>query len=56
MLFRSAKVAKEAISTGNSLRELLLEKKIIDEATLDKILEPFGMTTPGISAEELLKA
>jgi len=52
----AAKVAKEAISTGNSLRELLLEKKIIDEATLDKILEPFGMTTPGISAEELLKA
>ena len=52
---RSAKIAKEAIRTGGSVRELILEQGFMDEATLEKILDPYSMTQPGISAKELLK-
>ena len=50
----AAQIAKEAIRTGASVRELILEKGILDKEHLDKILDPFAMTTPGISARELL--
>lgn len=50
----AAQIAKEAIHTGASVRELILAKGILDKESLDKILDPFAMTTPGISARELL--
>ena len=50
----AAQIAKEAIRTGASVRELILEKGILDKERLDKILDPFAITTPGISARELL--
>ena len=50
----AAQIAKGAIRTGASVRELILEKGILDKERLDKILDPFAMTTPGISARELL--
>lgn len=51
---RAAVIAKEAIRTGASVRDLILEKGILDEATMEKILDPYSMTQPGISAKELL--
>lgn len=45
----AAAVAKEAFATGKSLREVVLEKKLMDAATLDRALEPFNMTKPGAS-------
>ncbi len=51
----AAVVAKEAIKTGASVRDLILNYGILDEPTMDKILDPYSMTTPGISARELLK-
>ncbi len=51
---RAAEIAKEAIRTGASVRDLILERGILDRESLDKILDPYAMTTPGISARELL--
>jgi fumarate hydratase class II len=45
----AAAVAKEAFATGKSLREVVLQKKLMDAATLDRALEPLGMTKPGSS-------
>ena len=50
----AAVIAKEAIRTGCSVRDLILEKGILDEAQLEKILDPYSMTQPGISARDLL--
>ncbi len=44
---QSALVAKEALATGRTLREIVLEKKLMDPVTLDRALEPLGMTKPG---------
>lgn len=51
---RAADIAKEAIRTGASVRDLILAKGILDEHTMEKILDPYSMTQPGISARELL--
>lgn len=51
----AAEIAKESIITGRAVRELLLEKNVLDEGKIEKILDPFSMTNPGISAIELLK-
>ena len=51
---RAADIAKEAIRTGASVRDLILEKGILDEEAMEKILDPYSMTQPGISAKELL--
>ena len=51
----AAKVAKKAIATGESVRSLILKENLLDEESLNKILDPFSMTEPGISAKELLK-
>lgn len=50
----SAEIAKESIKTKQPVKSLLLNKQVLDENTIDQILEPFGMTSPGISAGELL--
>jgi aspartate ammonia-lyase len=52
----AAEIAKESINTGRAVREILLEKNIIDEEKIEKILDPFSMTNPGISGIEMLKA
>jgi len=43
----AAAIAKEAFATGRTLREIVLEKKLLDAATLDKVLDPLAMTRPG---------
>ncbi|MBI2824097.1 MAG: class II fumarate hydratase [Planctomycetia bacterium] len=42
----SAKLAKEAMRSGKTIRELALEKRILPEETLAKALDPWGMTEP----------
>lgn len=51
---KAAGMAKRAIETGAPVRRLILEEGLLDEASLDKILDPYSMTEPGISAKELL--
>jgi fumarate hydratase class II len=44
---RAAAVAKEALATGKTLREIVLERKLMDATALDRALDPASMTTPG---------
>ncbi len=41
---RAAEVAKQALASGRTLREVVLERGLLDEATLDRALDPMGMT------------
>ncbi len=51
---RAAVLAKEAIQTGAAVRELILRDRLLTEEELNIILNPYSMTEPGISGEELL--
>ena len=51
----AADLAKRAIQTGASVKSLILQEGILDEATLEQILDPYSMTEPGISAKHLLE-
>jgi len=44
---RAAKLAKEAFASGQTVRELALEQKLLDAKTLDRLLDPTAMTKPG---------
>lgn len=48
-------IAKEAITTGRPIREIVLERGILTEEELDIILNPQEMTKPGIPGAQLLK-
>lgn len=51
---KAAELAKEAIATGASVKDVILEHKLLTPEDMEKILDPYSMTEPGISAEELL--
>lgn len=42
----AAEVAKTAFKENKTLREVILEKKLLDEATLEKALDPMDMIQP----------
>ena len=42
---KAAEIAKEALKTGVPVRELILRDKILNEEELDKILDPYKMTS-----------
>ncbi|MGF9997226.1 aspartate ammonia-lyase, partial [Bacillus safensis] len=48
-------IAREAILTGASVRELCLQNDVLTEEELDVILNPFEMTKPGIAGASLLE-
>jgi len=50
----AARLAREAILTGCSVRELCLRDDVLTEEELDEILDPYEMTHPGISGSRLL--
>lgn len=45
---RAAVVAKEAVATGKTIREVVLEKGILSEKEINKILDPMAMTRPRV--------
>jgi fumarate hydratase class II len=47
---QAAAVAKEALATGRTLREIVLARKLLDAATLDRALDPRSMTRGGEGA------
>jgi len=47
----AAAVAKEALASGRTLREIVLEKKLLDAATLDQALDPANMMSPSRTAK-----
>lgn len=50
----AARIAREAILTGKSVRELCLQHNVLTEEELDLILDPYEMTHPGIAGKSLL--
>ena len=49
----AARLAREAYVSGKPIRELILRDKVLTEEEINIILDPVGMTTPGISGAEL---
>ncbi|MEH7376885.1 MULTISPECIES: aspartate ammonia-lyase [Bacillaceae] len=50
----AARIAREAILTGQPIRELCLKYDVLSEEELDLILDPYEMTHPGIAGAVLL--
>ncbi len=47
----TADIAKTAVATGRSIRELVLERGLLPPDQLDRILSAEAMTTPGVPGE-----
>ena len=47
----TAEVAKAAVATGKSIREIVLERKLLDAGQLDDILSAEAMTQPGVAGK-----
>ncbi len=48
----TAEIAKAAVATGRSIRDLVLERGLLDEPALDRILSVEAMTRPGIAGRK----
>lgn len=49
---KAAEVAKEALRRNVSLRQVVLERGLLNESQLDEILDPRAMTTPGVHGKK----
>ena len=52
---KTAEIAKESVKTGKPIRELVLERKLLDGQQLDRILSAEEMTEPGVPGKEKAK-
>ncbi|MFA9555945.1 aspartate ammonia-lyase [Evansella sp. AB-rgal1] len=50
----ASRIAKEAITSNRPVREICIERGLLSEEELDRILDPKEMTNPGIAAPELI--
>ena len=48
---KTAEIAKEAVKTGRTIRDLVLERGLMEAQRLDEVLSAENMTRPGISGE-----
>jgi len=48
----TADIAKESVKTGRSIRDLVLERKLLDAKQLDEILSVQSMTKGGVVGEK----
>ncbi|MGM8366234.1 aspartate ammonia-lyase [Virgibacillus sp. W0181] len=48
-------IAREAIITGKSIRELCIQYEVLSEEKLNHVLNPYEMTNPGISGAILVE-
>ena len=51
----TAEIAKESVRTGQPIRQIVLERGLMDAGQLDRILSPEVMTRPGIPGQEVKK-
>ena len=51
----TAAIAKTAVETGRSIRDLVREQQLLDDDRLDAVLSAESMTTPGIAGGSLAK-
>jgi aspartate ammonia-lyase len=52
---KTAEIAKESVRTGKPIREIVLERGLIESAQLDAILSVEAMTEPGVPGKEKAK-
>jgi aspartate ammonia-lyase len=52
---KTAEIAKESVRSGRPIRDLVLERGLIDAARLDRILSVDAMTEPGVPGKEKAK-
>lgn len=50
----SSSIAKRAMQQGRKVRDIVLERGLMSEEELDKVLDVYGMTRMGISGKEFL--
>jgi aspartate ammonia-lyase len=48
---QTAEIAKEAVKSGKSIREIVLERGLMDEGQLSRVLSVENMTRPGVAGE-----
>jgi aspartate ammonia-lyase len=48
----TAEIAKESVRTGKSIREIVLERGLLDAGQLDRLLSVEAMTHPGVAGRE----
>jgi len=49
----AAKVVREAMVTGKSIRQIVRERGLLSEEELEEVLSPRGMTEPGVRGKRL---
>ncbi len=49
---KAAELAKEALVRNVRIKDLVREKKILDDKAPDKLLDPFAMITPSKDSAE----
>jgi aspartate ammonia-lyase len=49
---KTAEIAKASVATGRSIRELVLERGLMEAQQLDRSLSVEAMTRPGIAGEK----
>lgn len=50
----AARIAKEAFSSGRTVREIAIEKRVLSPDKLKEVLDPRAMTEPGVSGGKKL--
>jgi aspartate ammonia-lyase len=48
---QTAEIAKESVKTGKPIRQIVVERGLMEERQLDRILSVDNMTRPGIAGE-----
>jgi aspartate ammonia-lyase len=51
----AAEIAKESVKTGRPVAEIALERNLLDEGMMRKILDPMRMTSPGAPIKPALR-
>jgi aspartate ammonia-lyase len=49
---RTAAIAKQAVETGRSIRDLVVEQGLLDSKQIDDILSVASMTRPGVAGRQ----
>ncbi len=49
---KTAEIAKESVATGKPIRQIVLERRLIEATELDRILSVEAMTRPGIAGDK----
>jgi aspartate ammonia-lyase len=52
---KTAEIAKESVKTGRPIREIVLERGLLDATQLDRIVSAEAMTQPGVAGKEKTK-